>query len=183
MISNNNFSNNCDENWFLTCKNSSLKCKDCGAYSTTSSKPILYQPTMSGINEKRTVANHPATARQRKNKPVKDEIKSKQVKKGFKQEKILADFMNNAIKQSLQSGALLGDGDLHALESLVKIDSKLRIKKQSFSVSWQEYSEGKAQNINAWAITINKDNKEHTNVFMTLELFCQLLAIAQKNEL
>lgn len=174
--------NQCPEDWFLTCKNSNLKCTNCGA-ANNSSKPVLYKPTHSGVCEGRKVSNHPTTLVQQqlvnKNKPIKDQVKSKQVKQGFKQEKVLADSFNETIKQSLQSGALLGDGDLHALEGLVKVDSKLRIKKQSFSVTWTEYEKGISQDINAWAITINKNQKDHTCVFMTQELFCQLIGMAK----
>ena len=158
----------CPDHFRSVCSNYPFRCKSCRGLDGDPTKPLLF--TSSSLLKK----NHPAY----KLKPPKvpksvDKIKSKQVKRGFQNEKTL-------LKKTVRSGAVFGDGDLYFPDSELKIDSKVRhTDSLTFSLKKNEYESGKKQGIEAWAITHIHSSGDSNTVYMISEqAFIALLHLA-----
>lgn len=124
-----------------------------------------------------TKETHPAYE-----KPIKKKInklKSKQVKGGLKKEKELS---QQIAKQTLRSGAILQDGDISLFDGDLKLDSKVRYNKGSFTVTKAEYEKGINQSLDGWIITNKNEDSENTVVCLTFDSFTKLLAYKRELE-
>jgi hypothetical protein len=153
---------NCPPDFYLNCKNYIYKCTLCSAGNGKDT--LYYKP-------KQNIGTHPAKVI--KTKPVINKLKSKQIKSGYLKEKQL---VNQIAKQTIKSGSVFHDGDILIADSL-KLDSKLRHKLSSFSVSRSEYEKGISQNLDGWIITNKEGSTEQTVVVLTFESFNKLISL------
>jgi len=164
---------NCPDEYYNNCANRIKKCKRCLCGEGTKYNQCHYLAIDPAL------PMHPYQVEQLKLKTEEIKAKkstatykanSKRVKAGYKQE-------DQLLKKTLRSGAVHGDGDLKALNGIVQIDSKLRTKGASFTVTKAEYEKAIAQGTNAFVITLQEVNRQ--GVFLTYELFVKLLELAE----
>lgn len=162
---------NCPSEFHLNCKNYIYKCKLCTAGE--GSTGLFYKPA----TKTPTLKEHPQyTSRI---KPSIDKTKSKQVKGGYNAERKLT---KQIAKQTIRSGALLNDGDISIFDGELKLDSKVRYNKESFSLTKTEYLKGKQQHLDGWIITNKHPHHEDSVVILTFDAFTQLLSYKQQHE-
>jgi hypothetical protein len=190
---------NCLDNYYYACSNASIKCGVCAAGRSRSSTKIFFNP----VEGKEYLRPHPYQAileekiKEDKRKVVSSKkekksnrefkIKSKLIKTSFKKEKEVVDKFNKyvnqadtaALKQTIASGSVHGDGDIKSVYGILQMDHKYRTKVNNFTLSRGEYIEGKSQGTNSWVITAGKTREEEsTVVILTEEAFSNLLALA-----
>lgn len=169
-----------------------LKCWTCCAgRGSIKSGRLLYDPQLDiGVHpeavakvEREELERQQKTIQKREAAAKVDKVKSKQVKTARKQEKKVADKINRIYTQTINSGAVNGDGDLKAFNGLIQADHKMRFTTKNFAVTWAEYKEGTAQGTNQWLITVkDEQGKLHTLVCLTDTLYNQLLSMLPQDE-
>lgn len=160
---------NCPSDFHLNCSNYIFKCTICTAGS--GSTGLFYKP----LEKSPTLKQHPIYIPRLK--PSIDKLKSKQVKGGYSAERKLS---KQIAKQTIRSGALLHDGDISLFDGELKLDSKLRYDKDSFSLSKSEYLKGIQQHLDGWIITNKHPHHQDSVVILTFDAFTQLLSYKQQ---
>jgi hypothetical protein len=124
-------------------------------------KTLHYDP----INEEQHLATHPCEDRVRTNRRLQRQ--AKQTEKTVERQ---------IAKQTLRSGAALGDGDLCVLEDL-RVEVKRRGSRKSWNLTWEELTKGKKQGIDVYAIEIETPLGTRQTVYMLEEgTFTDILA-------
>lgn len=173
---------NCPVDYYDNCLNALKKCVYCCAGQGTSVSKLYYVPKL----KDECLAYHPEqdkiNQKKRKERQQKTQKKLQRAspsKRGYQQEIKIVKQLNNkvnrridVIKKTVASGRIYHDGDHSLLDGLIRSDSKLRLKSESFTVTKEEYQKGLTQDINQWIIT----NPLGTVYVLTEELYCELLA-------
>lgn len=153
--------NNCPTTYYRNCSNALKKCKVCRAGFGRLSGELFYLPKL----QDKDLLDHPST---KPLKGTKQSIyrRSRQTEKNIEQ---------SIAKATLRSGALNHDGDLLFLESL-RVEVKDRGIRSSWNLTWKEFSKGKDQHIDIYAINIEcPDGKKRVMYMLEEDLLSELL--------
>lgn len=144
----------CPPAYFHNCANASLYCARCAAGSGPPDGKLHYQPLQPSDPH-----------------PYRPDARRRQVVRRARREEKRA--QQQLIRQTVNSGALFGDGDYRILDGVLRGEHKHRQRSRNFHLSHAEYQKGRAQGVSCWVVT-NQDGERV--VILTEQAFSQLLA-------
>lgn len=171
---------NCPIEFYNNCQKAGSKCGKCSAGFGEETMKLFYVPINTELSPHPYEKIHKSAKGKSANKRVRS-VKSKQVRKGFQNERTQ---INKIVKATQRSGAKFGDGDFTLLDGLIRGDVKTRFTRSSFTLTQAEYQEGRASGVSVWAITVNQvqlAKKSATTVYvLTEDTFHGLLDLAKR---
>lgn len=162
---------NCPEAFYINCTSAPSKCRQCAAGSGGLHASMHYTP-------EEDIGDHPHYMRivaQRADSRAKS-------KRGRDAKQREAQAQQRIAKQTLRSGALLGDGDHLLLSGAgdIRQEFKDRGPRKSWNLTWEEFQKGKSQQIGVYAIEIECPDAQRRTLYMMEEgLFTEFLALVK----
>lgn len=154
---------NCPEEYYFNCKNQLKKCKSCIAGH--GSQQHHYDPIDSELTP------HPHTKDRKRQHTLK---RAKETEKRIEKE---------IARGTIRSGALNGDGDLHLLKGLIRVEAKDRGPRASWNLTWKEFDKGRRQGVDVYAISIEGPDKRPRTLYMMEDhIFNEWLALIKSNQ-
>lgn len=166
---------NCPLEYYNNCAVAGKDCRICSAGSGPKTNRCLYRPLVPAEHD---CYYHPL---QQPDNPivVEKEKRKKTLRRARATERAIE---QEIIKGTLRSGAALGDGD-HLLLGAIRQEVKDRGSRSSWNLTWEEYTKGCRQGIQAYAISILPPSGPRKTMYMMEEhVFTALLASIQASQ-
>lgn len=155
---------NCPDSYYNNCSGAGILCKRCPAGSGAPKAKLLYSPLDPPIAE--NLEQHPYSQSQKR---IVIQRRARATERKVERE---------IITGTLRSGAALGDGD-HLILGEIRQEVKDRGPRNSWNLTWKEYTKGRRQGVQVYAISIEPlaaGEPRRTMYMMEAELFTHLLA-------
>lgn len=146
---------NCPREYYENCRNAAIWCQRCVAGWGSSGSSLRYDPIDTSLTP------HPYQP---------DWERGRRVRRARREE---SRAKNAIIQQTVNSGAIFGDGDYRLLHQTLRGEHKHRQNSKSFSLSYAEYQKGRSQGVSCWIITNSEGERV---VILTEAAFAQLAA-------